>query len=249
MKKLIIILILWLLPICSYAAPGVGLLLAGSTGDTCFWMSGAAAGWNGEWDDGGADTDKLCVTGAAAKNGTLNSAATIEAAPSQPPSGGTVSLKFIGNVDYLTWPVVAGDILNSSEGSISMWIYAAGTTGFNSLWEIYVDADNSILSYVNTNNTIYFAHEGQTTIVGLTSTSTITDATWTKVQWEWSVTGGIVRLKISDGTPTWESSGGVVTVFTVEPTDIKLGEDNNKGVTDNIYEDDFKIWTTYNASD
>lgn len=245
MKKLLLILLILALPVSVSAGP-LNPYMAGiaTSVDDCAWIGSAAVGWNGEHSD---DNKNLCVSGGVVE-GTL-SVATIEAAPSQPPSGGTVSLKSLDKNEYLEWPVTAGDIINTSEGSVILYVYPDTSGDPTTLFETYKNGNNLLYLLYQADNTIRFIHNGNINEVIVTSTDTVTDDAWNKVQVEWSVTGNIIRVKVNDGDWKNDEDATTVTAFGIAADVLDLSEKNTQGVGSASFIDDFRLWKSYNQSD
>jgi hypothetical protein len=199
--------------------------------------------WTGDYNGGGTDADRRTATldGGGTLVGTL-SGATIESTQAH---GGTYSLFCDASNDDLAFAVTAGDIFTSSAGYGSVWVYTAALTGANMVWEAYNSTTNKAILQINATGTITFNHVGNGTTVGLTTSGTISTGSWQQIEWRWSQASNVIAVRINGGSWQNDADADAVTLYTAEPTLIRLGEQDAGTMTDDIYIDDFEMWTTY----
>lgn len=218
-----------------------GVPVSGGTDSYAFLYTG----------DYASDTDKAYTSGGSGTiDGTWNGTSASDS--QNHTSGGTYSFYGDANNEHLRWTITSDDILNDQEGNAELWVYLTGHSASIPLWLVTTNStansNNFIYAYVDTSQHVVFYHEGNNTTVGVTSTNTVSENTWVRICFRWSVTNNLISVKIGDNAWENDADADAVTAFAVEQPDLILGERFFVDVWGNgSYYDDFKIYTDYDA--
>jgi len=213
--------------------------------------------WTGDYDDGGADTDKICInSGASTADGSLNGSPDISSSYGETGNG----IRFDVTDESLEWPVTSGNIFTSSSGTVCLNIYLQDSTQQIMLFEAYTNSSYELRFYTEIDNTVTCRHEGNNVVVdtGTDNSDTVTDQTWTIVCCSWDIDNDCVDA--DDGClSTWVEGGSgwvddadpdILTPWTGnEPATVKIGEEDSNigGNTATVYIDWVKTWNSQKA--
>lgn len=189
---------------------GSPCVTAGCSGTYMACYTGAYAG----------DTDKMCInSGASTADGTANNGASFGAV-----TGGGNGCITAGADDNCSWPITAGDIFSSSEGTVYLDIRFAANTADTYFWGASYNTDNRIRAYRKfSNSTIHLEHTGNNVDVANQSADTVNIETWYTIGLAWSVASNQTSIKIGAGDWTNDVDADAVTAFTSEPTVMLVG--------------------------
>lgn len=215
---------------------------------SCADCSGTFLGcWGGEYS---GDTDKMCLSsGTSSADGTA-SGATIDTWANHgvagPTGGGTYGVKIDANDEYIRYSISSGIPINTSEGTLAIDVYLVSSLGTST----FATAENSATNYlrlhmINT-NALRFYHKGNNVVVEVDSGSTVSDATWTRVYFAWSVTSNQIAVKVGAGAWTNDSDDDAVTALSAAADYFYIGDGPLGGdAGDTIYLDNLSISETY----
>ena len=196
---------------------GSGVPVSGSTDSYAFLYTG----------DYASDTDKAYTSGGS---GTIDGTWNITSASSSQnhTSGGTYSFYGDANNEHLRWTITSDDILNDQEGNAELWVYLTGHSTNIPLWQVNnnssANSSNIIIAYVNTSQQVYFEHKGNNKAVSVTSTNTVSENTFVRICFRWSVANNVISVKIGDNAWENDSDADAVTAFSAAQPDLVLGE-------------------------
>lgn len=235
-KKYPVLLMLLLFPFLfagqNYYMAGGGVVAS----DSCVNLGGNQAYYDADHITSNVTYCKPGGTGTI----TLNNA-TVSNAQNHTTGGANSILFEAGTPDRFTIPVSTGSPMTSSDYYITMWIYPSATTGMNRVLHINPASGDTIQMYINSDNTVRFEHTGQgAATTGVTSTDTVNDAAWNKVEIKGSVSANKLQITINDGTPLNDVDSDPVTAFAAEPTVVTFGS-NASSFADDTYMDDIII--------
>lgn len=249
MKRVIYLILILSFIICGVAVartPFTRVIYKPSTGGCCGTSCGLLGTeelcWDGEHTSG---TTYGCISGGT-QQGTLTGGCTIDTTQNHTP-GGQYSITHDADNEYLAFTVTSKDIFDSSAGSFSIWIYPTASTGYTAFFEAYYDANNKFYVWVIADDTVQFQHKGNGTDVQMNSGDTVTLNQWNQIEARWSVSENKIGLRINSGSWVDDSDADNVTAFSTEPSEVRLG-DVTGTFNDAMYQDDFKIWVTYDQS-
>lgn len=226
---------------------GGGVPAAGGAVYTnCTQQGTAEFYWNGDYTGNSATTCDTDGTGTMTHSGASVVASGTDPGTASPDSGANVLKAAAWNANS-TVPISSGDIWSSSAGLMEFDIYLASSAALCTAIIAYQGATNSFEVQVNADNTVLVRHRGNGTICGVTSTDTIPDTTWTRVQVRWSVALDDLGIKIGAGSFK-ATTDTPVTAFSTEPAVVSFGNDGNGTDSCAMYLDNIKIWTTYDGS-
>jgi len=186
-----------------------------------------------------------CISGGT-QQGTWSGASASSAQNNT--TDGTYSILLDSSADDIRFTITGGDIYSSTAGYVSMMVYCdthldAGQT----VWMAYIDGNDSTELRINA-GIPQFRHKSTSGgSESVTSANTISDDTWTQIQFRWNTTGDTMGVKV--GSNAWEDEGDTIDPMASEPSSMSIGNDGfGQGIGDTIYIDDFQIWTTYDQS-
>lgn len=247
MKRFILTILLLLITSPAYpfgaaitAVAGAGGAAAGPVYTDCSQLGIYELYWNG---DHATSNVTGCKSGGTI-TGTLTGAEIVasgtDPGTTSPTSGANV-VKCNANDERLSFTVTAGDIFNSSEGEWCGDTYLAASTGNNYIFRVPIDGSNYIALYINSSGAVVSQHNGQNNIVDLTSTDTVSDTSWTRVCYRWSVANNKTSVLVGAGSWKDDADATSVTAFAAEPTSIRATCGNIQ--TDAVYIDNVTINT------
>lgn len=254
MKRLLIILLLLLLLV----SPLNAQMLQG-----CMSAGGAAAGpvytdcsnvgtsvfyWTGEHTSG---SGYACFGSTATNRSAIT--AEIVASGTDP---GVASPESAGNVlhadaaEYAAWAISgcsSGDcnIVNTNLGYFEADVYLGSSAADSQIFKVQYNSSNSLYLTITSTNTLSANHVGANSVAGIASSATISDSTWTKVKFGWSVAANKLGVKIGSGAWATACPSGcttttnTVTAFQGDPTIFRVPNTSN---TEAIYLDNVRIY-------
>ena len=245
MKRLTLIIIGVLLctPLYSDMNPYIaGVPVSGGTDSYAFLYTG----------DYASDTDKAYTSGGSGTiDGTWNGTSASDS--QNHTTSGTYSFFGDANNEHLRWTITNDDIFNDQEGNAELWVYLTGHSTNIPLWQVTNNASyataNFIVARVDTSQHVVLTHRGNNVDVSMTTTNTVSENTWVRICFRWSVANNVISVKIGDNA--WENDADLdsVTAFSVAQPDLILGERFFVDAWGNgSYYDDFKIYTDYDAN-
>ena len=249
MKRILLIVSILMI---SISASGM-ILISGKPINAAPCTTMGASGIYKFWgnNDYSGDTDQACTdSGSGTIQGTTGSGETIDTwsnfGIAGPTSGGTYGVKFDANDEFISYTITAGDIINTSEGTIALDIYLIASTGNNSFASAYKDANNYIKAMVNSDGYVYMEHKGNSVTVATTGADAISDTTWTEIRISWSVTSNQISVKV--GANDWDTDldEDTVTALSAAATDLYVGDGlSGTAIADGIYIDNYRVSETY----
>ena len=218
--------------------------------DLCTAMG--ASGTYNVWanNDYSGDTDQACVnSGASTVQGTVTGA-TIDTwtnhSVAQPTGGGTYGVKIDASDEFVSYPITAGDLINTSEGTLVVQVYLAASTGNNTFFTADGDADNNLVATINSLGQIKFVHEGNNSNVDMTGGDSIPDTTWTVIKVAWSVTSNEISVKVGANAWDVDADASAVTALATAATTLYEGDGvRGQAGIDAVYYDNFRVSETY----
>jgi hypothetical protein len=208
----------------------------------CGFLGTYAGAWSGDYS---GDTDEWCLdSGASSADGTPAAGITIHGDYKKT---GTYGVLFDAASENITWTMPTD--VNSSEGTVWVYLYVVASTGTNNFFKLYKDADDEIYARYGADGRVYLVHEHGGTITGVFSTgSPLTDSAWNLVGLRWSVANDKLSIKVNGDPWIDDNDADAVAAFdTGEPTVVILGAQNTLAVDDSYWADEFSIYATYDA--
>lgn len=202
--------------------------------------------WNGDYTGGSTTTCDTDGTGTMTHSGASVVASGTDPGTESPDSGANALKAAAWNANS-TVPITSGDIWSSAAGLMEFDIYLTSSSSLCTAVIAYQGATNYFDIQVNSNNTVLVRHRGNGTQTAVTSTDTVPDTTWTRVQVRWSVALDDLGIKIGAGSFK-ATTDTPVTAFSTEPAVVSFGNDGNGNDSCAMYLDNIKIWTTYDGS-
>ena len=159
-----------------------------------------------------------------------------------------------GNDQYLSWTDGAGNIINNTAGTGTVWFSVNSVTQVATvpLFESVDAATNKMAVTIKTNLRVAGTWEGQDTQNGVDkATEVITDETWTRCAYTWNVGTSYHCVTCDAGWDTGtECENEAITAWESAPDKFNIGENQwGGGHSDTVYIDDVFVTQGYQSAD
>jgi len=190
-------------------------------GDYC---DGKLGSYEFYWDADHTSGDLFACISGGTKEGTQNGGTISDTQDHTTGSG--ESFYFDDPSKYISWAISSGDVWNSSEGYILLWVYyTLDGTNVTVFWDVEYDSNNFQHISADGSERVRFYHyssaAGSADGFCQTDTNAITIDSWNKIEAWWDSTGDNIYLEVND---TAQASDSTATcTFSNEPTAIRVG--------------------------